>query len=158
MTPEETLALARIAAVAHDRNVPDGLPEVWHATLGDLPFGLAREALLELIRTLPHWPKPAEIRERARMVKAAQDREHGKRHQVEGRRAWRPSRTPRTGAAITGHILGRLKDAGQDPANGVWLGKERAVAVAEQAGEEWLERTTPEVGPDRLAELFRAGA
>lgn len=155
MTPAETLALARMTAVAYDRNVPEGLPEVWHTALGDLPFALVREALVELIRTLPYWPKPAEIRERARLVKAAQDRERGKQLQLEGRKQM-PSKTPRTGAPFIAHVLGRLKDAGQDIWAGVFLGKERAGDIAEAAGLEYLERTAPDEGPDFVARAFRS--
>jgi hypothetical protein len=156
MTPEETVTLVRVAAIAHDRTVPDGMAEVWHFTLGDLPFGLAREALVELLRTSPYWPKPADVRERARMVKATQDREVGKQRQIEGR-AWTPSKTPRTGAGFTAHILGRLRDAGQDPNDGVWLGKERAGTVAVEAGREWLAKTSPEGEPDPLLTRFLHG-
>jgi hypothetical protein len=156
VTPEETIGLVHMAAIAHDRTVPDGMAEVWHFTLGDLPFGLAREELVELLRTSPYWPKPAEIRERARLVKVAYDRRQAVQHQVEGRK-WTPSKTPRSGAAFCGHILGRLKDAGQDPPEGIWLGKERATAVAVDAGREWLAKTAPEVGPDPLLRRFLEG-
>jgi len=39
------------------------------------------------------------------------------------------------------YVLGRLRDAGSDPANGVRLGPEKARAVAEQACREWLDAT-----------------
>lgn len=153
MTPEETIALVRIAAVAHDRAVPDGAPEVWYATLGSLPFGLAREALMELLRTSPYWPKPADVHERARLVKAHHEREAGKARQL-AERAWTPSGAPRTGASMIAHVLGRLSAAGQSPAEGVWLGKDRAVAVAVEAGKEWLAKTAPEHGADPLLAKF----
>lgn len=156
MTPEETVTLVRVAAIAHDRTVPDGMAEVWHATLSDLPFGLAREALVELLRTSPYWPKPADVRERSRLVKYAHDREQAKRHQIEGRN-WTPSKTPRTGASFCAHIMGRLKDAGQDPGEGVWLGRERAGTVAVEAGREWLAKTAPEGEPDPLLARFVGG-
>lgn len=65
MTPQETLALVQIAAVAHDKAVPEGMAEIWHATLHDLPFGDARAALLEVLKVQPFWPKPADIRRQA---------------------------------------------------------------------------------------------
>jgi hypothetical protein len=156
VTPEETIALVRIAAIAHDRTVPDGMAEVWHVTLADLPFGLARAALVELLRTSPYWPKPADVHERARLVKYAQDRQQAKQHQIEGR-VWAPSKTPRTGAAMTAHVLGRLKDAGQNAAEGVFLGTERAGAIAEEACREWLAKTSPEDGPDPLLDRLQRG-
>ncbi|MER7002229.1 hypothetical protein ABT297_04160 [Dactylosporangium sp. NPDC000555] len=85
MTPEETLTLARIAVVAYDRPMPDGLPEIWHAALGDLQFGYARDALMELIRTSPYWPKPSDIRGRA--LEAERERRSIERQQREAEEA-----------------------------------------------------------------------
>lgn len=155
MTPVDVRSVLGLLATAYDREVPDDLIAIWTATLADLPFDLARETALELIRVSPYMPRVAEFRERARLVKQAHDRERGKQHQLEGR-AYEPSRTPRTGAAFIAHVLGRLKDAGQDPAAGVFLGKQRAGDVAEAAGLEWLARTAPEDGPDFVARAFLA--
>lgn len=156
MTPEETASLVRVAAIAHDRTVPDGMAEVWHFTLAALPFPLAREALVELLRTSPYWPKPADVHERARLVKAHHEREVGKARQLT-ERAWTPSGAPRTGASMIAHVLGRLSAAGQNPAEGIWLGKDRAVAVAVAAGKEWLAKTAPEGGADPLLARFLHG-
>ena len=148
MTPEETLALVRIVAVAHDRDLPDGLAEIWHATLGDLPFGLARQGVIELLQSSPYVPRPADIRERARLIKQQHDRETAKRRQLDDRArhaitaaTTTPAAAGRTGANMVRHVLGRLKDAGQDATNGKHLGVERAKTVAEAAVEEWLDRT-----------------
>ena len=138
MTIDECRALLAILAVAHDREVPDGLAEVWSATLGDMPFELARTAALELIRTSPYLPKVAELRDRARLIREARDRERNKDRQLEARNL--PPVVPgRTGAAMIAHVLGRLKDAGQDAWAGKWLGKERAIAICEAAVAEWLD-------------------
>lgn len=151
MTPAETLSLARLTAVAYDRDVPNGLPEIWHAALGDLPFGIAREAVVELIRTLAYWPKPAEIRERARLIHQQQQRDAAKRRQLDDRQRFAitaatdtQAALKRTGADMVRHVLGRLKDAGQDVPNGKYLGKERAGDIAYAAVEEWLDRTEPD--------------
>lgn len=151
MSPEETLALVRIVAVAHDRDVPDGLAQVWHTTLGDLPFGLTRQAVVELIRSSPYMPRPADIRERARLLDAQEQREAAKRRQLDARleraitaATTTPAAAKRTGADMVRHVLGRLKDAGQDTANGKYLGKERAQTVAEAAVDEWRDRTAPQ--------------
>lgn len=147
MTVEECRALLAILAVAHDRQVPDGLAEVWSATLGDIPFELGRTAALELIKTSPYLPKVAELRDRARLIREARDRERNKDRQLEARQLPRVV-AGRTGAKMIAHVLGRLADAGQEPTAGKWLGKERAVAVCEKAVEEWLDLTrdipTPE--------------
>lgn len=162
MTPEETLAVVRIVAVAHDRDLPDGLAEVWHATLADLPFGLARQAVVELLQSSPYFPRPADIRERARLISAQQQRDAAKRKQLDDRQrhaitaaTTTPAAAGRTGARMVRHVLGRLKDAGQDVAAGKYLGMERATLVAEAAVEEWLDRTSgqpadpgPYTGPE----------
>lgn len=147
MSIDECRALLAILGVAHDREVPDGLADVWAATLGDLPFELARTAALELIRTSPYLPKVAELRDRARLIREARLRDHNRDRQLEARTQPR-IQSSRTGAKMIAHVLGRLADAGQEPTAGKWLGKERAVAVCEKAVEEWLDLTrdipTPE--------------
>lgn len=147
MTPQETLAIVRVVAVAHDRNLPDGLAEVWHATLDDLPFGLVRQAVVEQLRTSTYLPKPAEIRERARLINQQRERDLTKRRQLDGRQeaieATETARAAgqRTGADMVRHVLGRLKDAGQDAREGKFLGVERATKIAETACREWLDKT-----------------
>jgi hypothetical protein len=138
---DEIRAVLLILTTAYDRQLPVGLDAIWAATLDDIPYGLARETALELVKVSPYLPKVAEFRERARLVKTAHDREAGKRKQIEGRN-WTPSRTPRTGADMIRHVLGRLKDAGQDPP-AKYLGKQRAADIAEAACVEWLDRTAP---------------
>lgn len=148
MTYDETIALVRIVAVAHDRNIPDGLAEVWYATLGNLPFGLARQAVVEILQTSPYLPKPADIRDRARLIHQQEQRDAAKRKQLADRERFAitaatetPAALKRTGAEMVRHVLGRLKDAGQDIPNGKYLGKERAGDIAYAAVEEWLDRT-----------------
>ncbi|NIL65021.1 hypothetical protein, partial [Salinispora arenicola] len=86
MTPDETLALVRIVAVAHDREIPNGLAEVWYATLGDLPFGLTRQAIVELPTSRRRTvPRPADIRERARLITNHQHRAAAKQQQLDAR-------------------------------------------------------------------------
>lgn len=145
-TYDETRVLAALASAAHDRAAPDGCVDVWHATLADLPFGLTRQALIELLQTSPYWPKPADIRERARLIDAQRKRERAKRDQLDARRrqaleAPATAQRARTGADMVRHVLGRLADAGQDMAAGKPLGKDRAMAVTEAAVAEWLDRT-----------------
>lgn len=145
MTPAETVALVRLVVVAHDREIPDGLPEIWHATVGHLPFGLARRAVLEILQASPFLPRPADILERARLIDAQDKRDNGKRRQLVEReqRAITASDTAtraRDGANMVRHVLGRLADAGQDVAAGKFLGVDRASAVSEAAIDEWRER------------------
>lgn len=143
MNTTEAHAVLMMLGLSYDRQIPQGLPEIWAATLGDLPFELCKSAALELIRTSPYLPKVAEIRERARLIKAERERRDGKHRQLEGRTAERTIHTD-TGARMCTHVLGRLADAGQDIAAGHFLGKDRATAIAEEAVREWLttERTT----------------
>lgn len=121
---------------------------IWTATLGDLDFGLTRRAVVEWLRSSPYWPRPADLRERARLIQAQQQREQTKRKQLTARiqateDAIRThSAQQRTGANMVRHVLGRLKDAGSDPANGKYLGAERCADVAEDAVREWLDRTS----------------
>lgn len=120
---------------------------IWTATLGDLDFGLTRRAVVEWLRSSPYWPRPADLRERARLIEAQQQREQAKRKHLAGRteaveEAIRTQQaSSRTGANMVRHVLGRLKDAGSDPHNGKYLGAERCADVAEEAVKEWLDRT-----------------
>lgn len=147
MTREEIRELIDVCAASYRQPADPRDEMIWVATLGDLDFGTARAALVEWVRTSPYWPRPADLRERARLITAHHDRERAKRKQLAGRaaaiegsiRAEQASK--RTGADMVRHVLGRLHDAGSDPANGQYLGAERCAAVAEEAVQEWLDRT-----------------
>lgn len=147
MTPDEIRELIDVCAAAYRQPADPRDEMIWTATLGDLPFGTTRAAVVEWVRTSPYWPRPADLRERARLIVAQHDRERAKRRQLAGRveaieSAVRTQHAhQRTGANMVRHVLGRLKDAGSDPAEGKYLGIERAKAVAEEAVEEWLDRT-----------------
>lgn len=148
MNHDQATALVRIAAVAHDRPIPDGAPDVWFVAFEDLDFNLGRRAVVELIKSSPYWPRPADVLERARLIAQQEQREIAKRRQLEAREQFAitsttetPAAAKRTGANMVRHVLGRLKDAGQDTANGKFLGRERADVVAEAAVGEWLDRT-----------------
>lgn len=149
MNREEAGLLTGVASAAYDRPAPDGCADVWTEVLADLPFGLARLAVKEWINTSPYWPRPADIRERARLIQAQHQREQAKRRQIADRSRYALEATAsdrarqRTGANMVRHVLGRLKDAGQDVAEGKLLGRDRAGAVAEAACAEWLDRTDP---------------
>jgi hypothetical protein len=136
----EAQALLTIFALNCDRTPPESLLDVWAATLDDVPFDLGKAAAIELVKTSPYFPKVAELRDRARLVKEARERERNRDRQLEARTAERVQ-SNRTGAKMIAHVLGRLKDAGQDANAGHWLGKDRAVAVCEKAVEEWLDLT-----------------
>lgn len=147
MTPDETRNLIDVCAAAYRQPADPRDEMIWAATLGDLEFGLARSAVVEWVRTSPYWPRPADLRERARLIAAQEQRERARRKQVDGRiaaiesgiRTEQASR--RTGADMVRHVLGRLKDAGQDIAAGKHLGVEHAKTIAEEAVQEWLDRT-----------------
>lgn len=138
MNLTEAHAVLMMLGLNYDRQIPQGLPEIWAATLDDFPFELCKTAALELIRTSPYLPKVAEVRERARLIKAERERRDNHRRQIEGRTTEPPDDT-RTGAKMCAHVLGRLADAGQNTAAGQFLGKDRAAAIAEQAVREWLD-------------------
>lgn len=148
MNHDETQGLIKLCTKAY-RQPADADDEVlWLATIGDLPFGLARAAVVEWVKTSPYWPRPADIRERARLISAQQQREAAKRRQLDDRQqraitaaTTTPAAASRTGASMVRHVLGRLRDAGQDTADGKYLGRDRAAIIAEAAVEEWLDRT-----------------
>jgi hypothetical protein len=136
----EAEALLMIFTLNCDRKAPTGLLDIWAATLDDIPFDLGKNAALELVKTSPYFPKVADLRERARLIREQRDRERQRNRQLEARNL--PPVVPgRTGAAMVRHVLGRLADAGQNPTDGKWLGKDRATAVAETAIAEWLDQT-----------------
>lgn len=147
MTPAEIRELIDACTAAYRQPADPRDEMIWTAALGDLDFGLARQAVVEWIRSSPYWPRPADLRERARLIAAQHDRERAKRKQLTGRAeaiesAIRThSAQQRTGPNMVRHVLGRLKDAGQDVANGKYLGVERATAICEEAIAEWLDRT-----------------
>lgn len=143
MTPGEVRTILTILATAHDRAVPDGLADVWSATLADIPFDLGRAAVIELLQSSPYLPKIAEIRERARLIDAEQERAEKRRLQIASRGQSR-TEPERTGADMVRHVLGALADAGQDPRSGRFLGRKRAGDIAEDAVAEWLRKTAQE--------------
>lgn len=113
---------------------------IWMATLGDLEFGVLRAAVVDWCRTSAFWPKPAELRARARLVMAEREIQRGKIRQLQERAKPQPH-AQRTGAGMVRYVLQRLKDEGQDVKRGKFLGQERAAQIAEQAVTEWLEQT-----------------
>lgn len=147
MTPSEIQELIDVCSAAYRQPADPRDEMVWMATLGDLDFGTARLAVVEWMRSSPYWPRPADLRERARLIEAQQQRERAKRKQIAGRgealeAAIRThSAQQRTGANMVRHVLGRLKDAGSDPESGKFLGAERCADIAEEAVAEWLDRT-----------------
>ncbi|GIE46186.1 hypothetical protein [Actinoplanes lobatus] len=147
MTPDEIRGLLGLCSAALRQPADDRDEMVWAATLGDLDFGTARAAVVDWVKTSPYWPRPADLRERARLIKAQHDRERAKRHQLDGRQAALESseRTQaahqRTGADMVRHVLGRIADAGSNPAEGKFLDPQHAADIAEKAVEEWLDRT-----------------
>lgn len=140
MTPEEVTELIDVCAAAYRQQADPRDQMIWSAAVGDLSFSLARRAVVEWIRTSPYWPRPADLRERARLIAAQDAREKAKRGQIEAR-SDAPVVAGRTGADMVRHVLGRLKDAGSDPEFGKYLGVQRCGDVAEEAVHEWLERT-----------------
>jgi hypothetical protein len=148
MITEEIRELIDVCAAAYRQTADPRDEMIWTAALGDLDFGLARQAIVEWIRSSPYWPRPADLRERARLIAAQQDRERAKRRQIAGRgeaiesSIRTHSAQQRTGANMVRHVLGRLKDAGSDPENGKFLGAERCADIAEEACAEWLDRTS----------------
>lgn len=65
MNPEEAEALTTLLFTAYDRDKPAGIDDVWVAAMHDVPFGIARAAVVQLIQTSTFLPKVAEIRTRA---------------------------------------------------------------------------------------------
>lgn len=138
MNRVEAQALLTIFTLNCDKAAPAGLVDVWAATLDDLPFDLGKAAAIELVRTSPYFPKVAELRDRARLIREQRRRDTSRARQLEARTEPRPE-SERTGARMCAHVLARLADAGQNPAEGRFLGKQRAADVAEIAVREWLD-------------------
>jgi hypothetical protein len=146
MTPTEVTELIDVCAAAYRQQADPRDQMIWSAAIGDLSFNLARRAVVEWIRTSPYWPRPADLRERARLIAAQDAREKAKHGQIEARGA-SPVIAGRTGAEMVRHVLGRLKDAGSDPENGKYIGSERCADIAEEAAHEWLQQTALKAGP-----------
>jgi hypothetical protein len=147
VTPDEIRGLIDVCAAAYRQTADPRDEMIWTAALGDLEFGTARAAVVDWIKTSPYWPRPADLRERARLIKAQHDRERAKRHQIDGRQAAIESAAQtqaahrRTGPDMVRHVLGRIADAGSNPAEGKFLDPQHAADIAEKAVEEWLDRT-----------------
>lgn len=145
MNMDDVRSILSILHINHNRAVPDGLADIWAATLDDVAFEPAKAAALHFIKTSPHLPKVSEIREHARRIEAD---EEARRRLIlaAGRRPPTPIGQPagppvRNGADLVRCVLAALKAAGQDPAKGKFLGKKRAADIAEQAAQEWLKAT-----------------
>ena len=141
MTPQQTSAVLAKMAAYDQRNVSDVDVAAWHEIIGHLDHDAALAAVTTFYREhADRRAMPADIRKLATDIQARQraalERAQRQRQIAAGRRE-----RPRTGAAMVRYVLGRLKAAGQDPAAGQWLGRERAADVAEQACREWLDAT-----------------
>lgn len=141
MNRDDVRAILSIIHINHNRTVPDGLADIWTATLADIDAESGKAAALHMIKTSPHLPKVSEIREHAKRIEAEADRRQAVL--AAGRRPVTPVGEPfvppvRNGADLVRHVLAAFKAAGQDPANGKFLGKQRAGDIAEQAAKEWL--------------------
>lgn len=141
MNAEETAKLLVLVCTALDRpKATRGLADIWHATLGDLDFEVAKLAVFELLKTHRYLPMPADVRAQAKLIVAERDRRRHRMQQIADRSTPQPNAS-RTGAAMVRYVLERLKDEGQDVKRGKFLGRERAAQIAEQACNEWLEQT-----------------
>lgn len=140
MTPSETAAVLAKCAAYDARTIGEADVAAWHEIIGHLHVTPCLEAVAIHYREHATRAMPADIRRLATDIQARQraalERAQRQRQIAAGRREM-----PRTGAAMVRYVLGRLRDAGSDPANGVRLGPERARAVAEQACREWLDAT-----------------
>ncbi len=150
MDLSEARTILTIIAAAHDRQLPEGLDHIWAATLADIDYDVGKTAAMEVLKTNPHLPKVAEIRERARLIKAARDRTAGIKKQLEERKT-APGPNGRAFTGIYRHVNRRLAEAGQnipaalavgllsERAKEHLLGKERCALIAEAACAEWLD-------------------
>ena len=141
MNIDQVRSVLTVIYTNYDRAVPDGMADIWAATLADVPHDHAHEATLELIKTHVHPPRVAEIREMAKRIE--RDDERRQAVLTAGRRPITPAGQPvappvRNGADLVRYVLAALKAAGQDPAAGKFLGKKRAGDIAELAAQEWL--------------------
>ena len=149
MTPEQAQALLTLVATAHDRTTPAGLGDIWAATLADIPFDIGRTATLEVLKSNPHLPKVAEIREKARLVAGTRERALAVNRQLEARRD-APGPNGRSFTQIYRFVAQRLSEAGQNVSEVDFasprsreqhlLGKERCALIAEAACAEWLDK------------------
>lgn len=141
MTPQQTSAILAKMAAYDQRNVSDVDVVAWHEIIGHLDYDAALAAVTVFYREhADRRAMPADIRRLATDIQARQraalERAQRQRQIAAGRKE-----PPRTGAAMVQYVLGRLRDAGSDPANGIRLGPEKAAAVAERACREWLDAT-----------------
>lgn len=142
MTPQQTSAVLAKMAAYDQRNVSDVDVAAWHEIIGHLDHDAALAAVTAFYREhADRRAMPADIRKLATDIQARQraalERAQRQRQIAAGRRGV-PSRT---GAAMVRHVLSRLRAAGSNPAEGQYLGRERAADVAEQACREWLDLT-----------------
>lgn len=84
MNLPEVQGILTLLGTALDRQIPEGLDQIWAATLDDVPYDFGRPAALEAIKTSPFLPKVSDIRIRA----AELGREHKRAlREAEERRA-----------------------------------------------------------------------
>lgn len=86
-----------------DRQVPEGLDQLWFATLADVPPQYGKAAAMECIQSSPFMPKVADIRTRA-LALAEQDKQLADRQRrlaIERARPAEPERRSDGGAMAT---------------------------------------------------------
>ncbi len=145
MTPGETDTLLRFISTALDRPVPpDETVEVWAVLMADAPYRWARDAALDLTKTSPFWPKPADVLNRAKEMYLAEKARQARERQlaVEGSK---PPEAPQAAAAGPALVRGLLAAIAERNKGEVDRDKRRlnATMVAAEF------RATHGVAPDR---------
>ena len=150
MNHAEAHALLTFCFAAHHQAVPEHEATIWAALLDDADYGLCVRAARNIIRRSDWVPKVSEILAETRSIRREDERQRAMRHLPAARAT--TTRHTRTGANMCAHVLGALRDAGQDIRDGQFLGTDRAADIAETACRQWLARTLPPVAVDQVME------
>lgn len=147
MTPGDTARVLGKIAAFDLRTLGEADVLAWHEIIGHLDVASCFLAVTAHYRENSTRAMPADIRKLATDIRVrARAGEERRQRALEAA----PDTASRSGAALIRHILGRLKDAGQDPASGQRLGRDRAGVVAEAAAAEWLDRNPAGVRNDAV--------
>jgi len=140
MTPAETAKVLAKMAAYDQRTVGESDVLAWYDILGHLDIDSCLAAVTIHYRENTSRPWPSEIRKLATDLRVRSRSSDERRQRVIEAGPGRPTRT---GNDMVRYVLAALADAGQDPKNGKFLGKQRAGDIAEEAVRRWLVMTDP---------------
>ena len=145
MNLEDCKTVLSLICMNLDRQMPEGLDQLWAATLADIPAQYGKAAAMHCITSSPFMPKVADIRSRALEMQEADARAAERSRRLALERAKTPAPERRAdGAEMVRAVLAAVKAGGP----GADLGTK--AKIADRAIAEWRanhpDSTAPRAG------------